>query len=59
MRAQINGEKWSGVLFIALFSFSAFYIAEFEVIKALSFSPLIIGIVLGMIYAISLRIHMP
>lgn len=48
-----------GVLLIALFSFSAFYIAEFQFIKDLSFSPLIVGIILGMLYANSLRNHLP
>ena len=44
---------------IALFSCSAFYIAEFPFVKNLSFSPLIVGIILGMIYANSLRNHLP
>ena len=44
---------------IALFSFSAFYLAEIPFLKNLSLSPLIIGIVLGMLYANSLRNHLP
>ncbi|WP_417015873.1 YeiH family protein [Alistipes sp.] len=48
-----------GILLIALFSFAAFYIAGFPVIKRLSFSPLIVGIVLGMLYANSLRNKLP
>lgn len=48
-----------GILLIVLFSFSAFYIAEFELVKKLSFSPLIVGIVLGMLYANSLRNKLP
>ena len=48
-----------GVLLIALFSFAAFYIAEIPVVKQLSFSPLIVGIILGMLYANSLRNHLP
>ena len=48
-----------GILLIALFSRSAFYIAEFPFVKNLSFSPLIVGIILGMIYANSLRNHLP
>lgn len=48
-----------GVLLIALFSCSAFYLAEFPIFKELSFSPLIIGIVLGMLYANSLRNRLP
>ena len=38
-----------GILLIVLFSFSAFYIADFEWVKHLSLSPLIVGIVLGML----------
>ena len=48
-----------GILLIALFSFAAFYIADFPVVKRLSFSPLIVGIVLGMLYANSLRNRLP
>lgn len=56
---NIKKEKWSGILFIALFSFAALYIAEFNLLKSLSISPLIVGIILGMIYANSLRVHLP
>lgn len=48
-----------GVLLIALFSCAAFYIGDFPFFKRLSFSPLIIGIVLGMLYANSLRNRLP
>lgn len=48
-----------GVLLIALFSCAAFYIGEFAFFKELSFSPLIIGIILGMLYANSLRNRLP
>ncbi len=49
----------SGVMLIALFSLSAFYIADFPVVKHLSLSPLVIGILLGMGYANSLRNKLP
>ena len=48
-----------GILLIALFSCAAFYIADFDFIQKLSFSPLIVGIVLGMLYANSLRNNLP
>lgn len=48
-----------GVLLIALFACAAFYIGETKIVRELSFSPLIIGIILGMIYANSLRNHLP
>lgn len=54
-----RGNTIHGILLIALFSCSAFYIAEIPFVKSLSFSPLIVGIILGMIYANSLRNHLP
>ena len=48
-----------GILLMALFSCAAFFIAQAQVMKDLSLSPLIIGIVIGMIYANSLRMHLP
>lgn len=50
---------WHGVLLMALFAFAAFYISEYQWVKDLSLSPLIVGIVLGMLYANSLRNHLP
>lgn len=47
MFKENKGEVLHGILLIVLFSFSAFYIAEFEFVKQLSFSPLIVGIILG------------
>ena len=40
-----RGNTFHGILLIALFSFSAFYIAEIPFVKSLSFSPLIVGII--------------
>lgn len=54
-----RGNALHGILLIALFSFSAFYIAEFQWVKDLSLSPLIVGIILGMLYANSLRNYIP
>ena len=48
-----------GILFVILFSFTAFYIAETDIVKYISFSPLIVGIILGMIYGNTLRQYMP
>lgn len=48
-----------GILLIALFSFAALYLAEVPFIKHLSLSPLIVGIILGMLYANSLRNKLP
>ena len=51
MFSEKRGNVLHGVLLIALFSCSAFYIAEFQFVKQMSFSPLIVGIILGMLYA--------
>ena len=49
----------SGVLLMALFACAAFYIGEMNWVKSLSLSPLVVGIVLGMFYANSLRCSLP
>ena len=49
----------SGILFVALFSMSATYMADFAILKHLGISPLIVGIILGMIYANTLRNRLP
>ncbi len=48
-----------GILLIALFACAAFYIGEIQFLKDISFSPMIIGIILGMLYANSLRNNLP
>ena len=48
-----------GVLLIGLFACAAFYIGSAKIFTDLSLSPMIIGILLGMIYANSLRNHLP
>ncbi len=49
----------SGILFVALFSASATYLADFPSLKNLGISPLIVGILLGMVYANTLRNKLP
>ena len=48
-----------GILLMVLFSCAAFYIGDMDLIKSLSLSPMIVGIVLGMLYANSLRNNLP
>ena len=48
-----------GIMLMALFACAAFFIGEAKLMQDLSFSPLIIGIVIGMLYANSLRSHLP
>ena len=57
--SEQKGNTLHGILLIALFSCAAFYIAEIPFVKNLSFSPLIVGIILGMLYANSLRNRLP
>ena len=48
-----------GVLLVTLFSCAAFYIGDMSWVKALSLSPMVVGIILGMLYANSLRNNLP
>lgn len=59
MLSEKRNSMLHGVLLIALFSCAAFYIGDMEFIKRLSFSPMIVGIILGMLYANSLRNNLP
>lgn len=59
MFGEKNSSALHGILLVALFSCSAFYIAGIPFVKSLSFSPLIVGIILGMLYANSLRNRLP
>lgn len=59
MLSEKRSSMLHGVLLIALFSCAAFYIGDMAFVKALSFSPMIVGIILGMLYANSLRNNLP
>ena len=48
-----------GVLLITLFACAASYIGDMGWVKALSLSPMVVGIILGMLYANSLRNNLP
>ncbi len=54
-----RGDTLSGLLFVALFAVAALRIADWPGIKDLKLSPLIVGIVLGMAYANTLRHRLP
>lgn len=58
-KQALRAGKYHGILLMALFACAAFFIGEAEFFKSISFSPLIIGIILGMIYANTLRSHLP
>ncbi len=57
--SEKQGNILHGILLITLFSCAAFYLADTDIARRLSFSPLIIGILLGMLYANSLRNRLP
>lgn len=51
--------RYHGILFMALFACASMYIGEWNFLKSITISPLIIGIILGMAYANTLRNHLP
>ena len=59
MLSEKRSSMLHGVLLITLFSCAAFYIGDMDFVKSLSLSPMIVGIVLGMLYANSLRNNLP
>ncbi len=54
-----RGNTLSGILFVALFSMAAMFIADYPFFKNLAISPLIIGIIIGVFYANTLRSKLP
>ncbi len=54
-----RGHTLNGILFVALFATAAMYISKWPFFSHLGISPLIIGIVLGMFYANTLRNQLP
>ena len=59
MLSEKRSSMLHGVLLITLFSCAAFSIGDMSFVKELSLSPMIVGIVLGMLYANSLRNNLP
>ena len=59
MLSEKRSSMLHGVVLITLFSCTAFYIGDMDFVKSLSQSPMIVGIVLGMLYANSLRNNLP
>ena len=55
----MNTNSVKGFAIIAVMSLIAWYIAGLDAVKALSFSSLIVGILLGMVYANTLRTKQP
>jgi len=59
MNKEPKKAKLCGILLMVLFSAASFQIAQWPAVKALSFSPLIVGIILGMVFANTLRRYIP
>lgn len=59
MKNEKRANKIHGILLMALFAMASVQISEFSFIQTLKLSPLIIGIMVGMIYANTLRSHLP
>lgn len=51
--------KLNGILFVALFAMAAMRISSMPVVEELKISPLIIGIIIGIFYANTLRNNLP
>ncbi len=49
----------NGIFFVALFAGAAYQLSQWHYIALLGISPLIVGIVLGMVYGNTLRLHLP
>jgi len=59
MISEQKGQFLHGILLIVFMALSAFFLAGFDFVKSLSISPLIVGILIGMIYANTLGKFMP
>ncbi len=58
MESKNNGTL-QGVLFIGVLSVAAFLLAQTSAMKAVSFSPLIVGVLIGMVFANTFYAKMP
>lgn len=56
---ELNKESVHGILFVGLFALAAMQVADITFIHRLGVSPLLIGIIIGMLYAFTLRNHLP
>ncbi|WP_415713179.1 YeiH family protein [Maridesulfovibrio sp.] len=52
-------KAFNGILFVALFASAASQISSLHMIRSINISPLIVGIVLGMLYGNTLRQNLP
>lgn len=57
--SELRNSGWTGVVFVAVLAIAATYIAGIPMLQKLSISPLIVGIVLGMILGNSVRQRFP
>lgn len=57
--SELKNGGWAGVVFVAVLAMAATYIAGIPVLQKLSISPLIVGIILGMVLGNSVRQRFP
>ena len=63
LKFLFSAERWintlHGIFFVTLFSLASYHIASFQIVKNLKLGPVIIGLLLGVIYANSLGQNLP
>jgi len=59
LKSERNIRLLSGIFFVILFASAAWQVSQMSVFVALGISPLIVGMLLGIIYGNTLRKHMP
>lgn len=58
-KVEFSSGTFKGLALMAIFAVVAFFLASLPFIKSLSLSPLIMGIIIGMVYANTLRSRLP
>lgn len=59
MKNQDKAAKIHGIMLMSLFALSALYLSNTTICQTLKLSPLIIGVLIGILYANTLRMHLP
>lgn len=59
LKSSSNIQLYSGIFFVVLFASAAWQVSQMSLFMTLGISPLIVGILLGIVYGNTLRKHMP
>lgn len=63
LKFLFSADRWlntlHGIFFVTLFSLASYHIASFKIVKNLKLGPVIIGLLLGVVYANSLGQNLP